>query len=225
MKQPRKAIQVSLIVLVLCGIMAVIDGFLKVNYLQKSIIKLVLFLCCPIIYLTQNNELKCKTQFIFNKKSLTLAIALGLGVFTIICGGYFLLKDIFDFSGITKSLTENIGVNRENFVYVSLYISFVNSLLEEFLFRGFAFLTLRQVSSQRFAHIFSASIFSLYHVAMMIGWFSSAVFLLVLSGLFAGGILFNYLNVKSGTIYPSCFVHMFANFAINFIGFILFGIF
>ena len=224
MKQPRKAIQVSMIVLILCGIMALVDGVLPVNYFQKSVIKLVLFLCCPIVYLAKNDELKCKTQFVFNRKSMMLAFGLALGVFAIIFGGYFLLKDIFDFSGITKSLTKNIGVNRENFVFVSLYISFVNSLLEEFLFRGFAFLTLRQVSSQRFAYIFSASIFSLYHVAMMIGWFTPAVFLLVLIGLFAGGVIFNYLNAKSGTIYPSWLVHMFANFAINFIGFILFGI-
>ena len=32
-----------------------------------------------------------------------------------------------------------MGVNAGNFVFVALYISIVNSLLEEFFFRGFAF--------------------------------------------------------------------------------------
>ena len=134
------------------------------------------------------------------------------------------MKDVFDFSGITSALTNNIGVNGDNFIFVSLYISFVNSLLEEFFFRGFSFLTLRRISSSKFAYIFSAAVFSLYHVAMMIGWFSAGVFIIILAGLFAGGLIFNYLNDKSGTIYPSWFVHMFANFAINTVGFILFGI-
>ena len=43
-------------------------------------------------------------------------------------------------------------------------------------------------------------------------------------GLIVGGCIFNYLNEKNDNIYPSWFVHMFANFAINTVGFILFGI-
>ena len=137
---------------------------------------------------------------------------------------YFLLKDVFDFSAVTTTLTANIGVNGKNFIFVSLYISFINSLLEEFFFRGFAFLTLKKRASRFYAYCFSALIFALYHVAMMIGWFSWEVFAIILLGLFVGGLLFNVLNEKSNTIYPSWFVHMFANFAINTVGFILFGI-
>ena len=159
-----------------------------------------------------------------DKGGLGLALGLCLGMYAVILGGYLLLKDVFDFSAITGALTGNIGVSRDNFVFVSLYISFVNSLLEEFFFRGFAFLTLMRMTTKRFAYLFSAAAFTLYHVAMMIGWFSISVFAIVLVGLFAGGLIFNYLNEKSGTIYPSWFVHMFANFAINTIGFLLFGI-
>ena len=39
-----------------------------------------------------------------------------------------------------------------------------------------------------------------------------------------GGCIFNYLNEMNGNIYPSWFVHMFANFGINTVGFILFGV-
>ena len=67
-------------------------------------------------------------------------------------------------------------------------------------------------------------VFALYHVAMMIGWFSLPIFIIVMAGLFAGGLIFNYLNEKSGTVYPSGLLHMCANFAINTVGFILFGI-
>ena len=56
---------------------------------------------------------------------------------------------------------------------------------------------------------------------------TAAVFLtvvLILSGLIAGGLIFNALNDRFGNIYPSWFVHMAANFAINTIGFILFDV-
>ena len=67
-------------------------------------------------------------------------------------------------------------------------------------------------------------VFALYHIAMMTGWFSIWVFAIALLGLFLGGLIFNYLNEKSDNIYTSWFVHMSANFAINTIGFMLFGI-
>ena len=212
------------IVIGFCVIMALVDGVLKANYFAKSAIKLVLFLGFPALYARMDQELQIKPLFRMDKGGLGLALGLCLGVYAVILGGYLLLKDVFDFSAITGALTGNIGVSRDNFVFVSLYISFVNSLLEEFFFRGFAFLTLMRMTTKQFAYLFSAAAFTLYHVVLMIGWFSISVFAIVLVGLFAGGLIFNYLNEKSGTIYPSWFVHMFANFAINTIGFLLFGI-
>ena len=84
-----------------------------------------------------------------------------------------------------------------------------------------AYRKLNILSREELAYVFSATAFSLYHVAMMIGWFSPALFLLVMAGLMAGGMIFNYLNEKLDTIYCSWLTHMFANFAINTIGFIL----
>ncbi|MBQ9757290.1 MAG: CPBP family intramembrane metalloprotease [Clostridia bacterium] len=204
--------------------MAIIDGILQADYAIKSAIKLVIFLGLPALYTLSDKKLQIKTLFVMNRRGIGLALCLGILIYFIILGGYLLLKNVFDFSAITTSLTDNIGVNRDNFIFVSLYISFVNSLLEEFFFRGFAFLTLKRVSTRKFAYLFSAIAFSIYHIAMMIGWFSVEVFLIVLIGLFVGGLIFNYLNEKSNTIYPSWFVHMFANFAINTVGFILFDI-
>ncbi|MBQ4518695.1 MAG: CPBP family intramembrane metalloprotease [Clostridia bacterium] len=204
--------------------MAVIDGVLKVDYAVKSIIKLALFLILPVIYSLFDKDINIKELFIPRKRGIKRSIILGISVYGIILGGYLLLKHIFDFSAITGALTKNIGVSGENFIFVSLYISFVNSLLEEFFFRGFAFLNLKRISGRRVAYLFSATVFAVYHIAMMVGWFRPAVFLIVMVGLFAGGLIFNYLNEKSGTVYPSWLVHMFANFAINTIGFMLFGI-
>ncbi len=56
---------------------------------------------------------------------------------------------------------------------------------------------------------------------MMAGWFDWWVFALAMLGLFVGGLLFNWLNAKQKNIYTSWLTHMFANFAINTIGFLL----
>ncbi len=220
----KKSVFMIVIIITFCIIMAVIDGILKADYFIKSIIKLVLFLILPVLYSLCDSDVKIKEVFIPKKNGIMPAIVLGLSVYVIIISGYFLFKNIFDFSSITTSLTNNIGVTSENFVFVSLYISFINSLLEEFFFRGFAFLNLKRIVGRRFAYLFSATVFAAYHIAMMIGWFNIGVFVIIMAGLFAGGMIFNYLNEKSSTIYPSWLVHMFANFAINTVGFILFGI-
>lgn len=224
MQNKKKIFTICSLVSIFCIIMAVVDGVLMADYFAKSAIKLVLFLGFPAVYAFFDKELSIKSLFKLKGKGLLLAVFLGVGVYAVILGGYLLLKDVFDFGNITGALTKNIGVTGKNFIYVSIYISFVNSLLEEFFFRGFAFLTLKNVSSRKFSYIFSAGVFAIYHVAMMTGWFSLPVFIIVMAGLFVGGLIFNYLNEKSGTVYPSWLLHMCANFAINTVGFILFGI-
>lgn len=220
----KKAILMVFIIAIFCIFMAIIDGVLKANYLTKSVIKFVLFLILPTIYSFYDKNIKIKQIFILNKKGIKLALILCVSVYIVILGGYFLFKNVFDFSKITGSLTNNIGVTGNNFIFVSLYISFVNSFLEEFFFRGFAFLTLKRITGRKFAYLFSAVVFAIYHIAMMIGWFKIDIFMLIMAGLLVGGLIFNYLNEKSETIYPSWLVHMFANFAINTVGFMLFGI-
>lgn len=220
----KKAILMVALTIIFCIFMAVIDGILKADYFMKSIIKILLFLVLPTVYSLYDKDIKLKEIFIPGKKGIAPAFFLCAAVYAVILGGYLLLKDVFDFSAVTGALTENIGVTGQNFIIVSIYISFVNSFLEEFFFRGFAFITLKKITSRKFAYLFSAAVFAIYHVAMMVDWFKLDVFLIVMAGLFAGGLIFNYLNEKSETIYPSWLVHMFANFAINTVGFMLFGI-
>ena len=105
-----------------------------------------------------------------------------------------------------------------------MYIAFLNSLLEEFFFRGFGFILLSKHAGRGFAFGFSALCFALYHLGMMNGWFSPGLLLLTVFGLFVGGCIFNYLNARCENIYPSWLVHMCANFAINTVGFMIFGL-
>ncbi len=214
---------VVLLVLLGCGIMALVDGLWKLDYWPKSGLKLLLFLLLPLLYSKRAGGLELGRLFSIKKQELLPAVALGAGVYTLIVGGYFLLRGVFDFSKVTGALTADIGVTGENFLWVALYISFVNSLLEEFFFRGFAFLGIRKLGQEKLAWFFSAGAFALYHIAMMGGWFSPLLLGLMIAGLFVGGLIFNFLNARSGSIWPSWLLHICANFAINTVGMLLFA--
>ena len=226
MKKDKKKIYIIITVLLSSIIMSIIDAYIQPTYFYKSINKIFLFMLIPMIYfvLYKDEFQQFKQLFIPKKKDFLLSLGLGGIVYIIIIVAYMIFKNWIDFSSIKDSLTSGVGVNANNFLYVAIYISFMNSLLEEFFFRGYAFILLKQKTNRIFAYVFSAGLFAFYHVGMTSGWFNGFIYVLAMFSLFVGGCIFNFLNEKCENIYASWFVHMFANFAINTIGCILFGI-
>ena len=218
-----KKLHIPILVIIACIVMGIVDAVIQPGYAIKSAIKIIMFLLIPIVYGLFFKEFNIKNLMKPDKKGLCIAICLGFVIYGVVLGAYWIFKDVFDFSALTGSLNETTGVNKSNFIWVAIYISFVNSLLEEFFFRGFSFITLKKLTSRRFAYVFSSMAFALYHIAMMIGWFGLPVILISLVGLFIGGMIFNRFDEKSENIYLSWLIHMFANFATNTIGFILFA--
>ena len=207
-----------------CLAMAWFEGILRPAYPVKSALKILAFLGCAGLYI-----LVCRDSTPFHafqkpeKRSLKLAAALAAGVFVLILSGYAILAPWLDLSAIPGNLGKKEGITAATFPFAALYISFGNSLLEEFFFRGFAFLGLKMTGCETLAWGFSALAFALYHVAIMDGWFTLPLFLLLTAGLALAGLLFNWLDRK-GSLWPSWLVHMGANLAINTIGLHLFGI-
>lgn len=206
-----------------CAAMAYIESVLRPIYPVKSALKWAVFAGCAVLYLLfSKNHTLLRAFSRPDRHSLRLAGALAAGVFVVITGGYLLLSPWLNLSSIIGNLGTKEGITSATFPFVALYISFGNSFLEEFFFRGFAFLSLREFCP-RFAWLFSALAFSLYHITIMDGWFSPALFLLLTAALVVAGLLFNWLD-RQGTLWPGWFVHMAANLAINTIGLHLFGI-
>ncbi len=203
-----------------------IDAFVHPPYFSKIPIKILFFLVLPLFYFVFNKEAfgDFKALFRFRKKGIRMSLLLGLGIYAVIVSGFFITRGIFDYSAVTSSLNSGMGITKDNFIYVALYISLMNSFLEEFFFRGFGFIIMKKYTSRIFAYLFSPILFAVYHVGMTAGMFDILLLILILLGLVAGGLIFNYLNEKNGNIYSSWFTHMFANFAINTVGFVLFSV-
>lgn len=209
----------------LCALlMGLVDGVLQPGYAVKSAIKVVLFLSAPGGYLLLDKSARQDIRALFRPRRKDLLIALGLGVtvYGVILGGYYLLRAPLDIDALALRLTADGGVSRDNFLWVSLYICLVNSLLEEILFRGFAFIALKKHTSRTFAYVFSALTFAVYHLGMFAGG-ASAISLLAMAALFLAGCALDFLNDKSGNIYVSWLVHMCANLGINTVGYLVFG--
>lgn len=226
MTDKRRAFAAVVITVLACVVMAVVDGIIEPPYAVKSAVKLVLFVALPITYMISTGDEKFRLRFVPRGSAAVYGAALGAGVciYAIIVGGYFLLRGVVDFSAVTTSLSEGEGVTRDNFIYVAVYISFVNSFCEELMFRGFSFGVLCDRASRRVAYVFSSVAFAVYHVAIMSGWFSPFMFVLLVAGLAAGGAIFDFVDDGAGTVYPSWIIHIFANLGINTVGLVLFGI-
>ena len=220
-KTKKSAIIILTLTLALCICMGLVDAVLSPPYAVKSAIKLFLFGAIPIIYLICTKSFAPRQLFSLQKKHLALILGLAVGIFSVIMVAFFALRGLIDFSSITDSVTADAGVTRENFVFVALYIALINSLLEEFFFRGFCFFGLLPLGAP-FAYIASALMFSAYHIAFMDGWLSPFIFALALLGMALGGCIFAFLNHKTKSLLPSWLVHMAANLATNLIGIIMF---
>ena len=203
---------ILLAVALCCAGMILTETVLRPGYLIKSALKLVLFLGTVLIF---------RPRRLLNREGAWAGVWLGAGIYALLLAAFFLLRPFIDLEAIAAGLLGKEGVDRGNFLWVALYISLVNSLLEELLFRGLAFLELRRHT--RFAGVFSAGAFAVYHIGILDGWFPPWIYGSCLAGLFAGGLVFNRLD-RRGSILPSWLAHAAANLAINTIGLMMFGL-
>ena len=213
---------VSVCVLVL--LMAPVDLWLAPNYWVKSGVKIVLFVIVPLVLNRVFKWVSLKELLTFRKKWRWQLIVASVFLYLFIVGIYLVFGQWFDLSGVTIMLEETLAINRGNFIFVALYIPVVNAFIEEFFFRGILFLALKKYLKLWHAYVLSAGIFSIYHIAIMTSWFSVPLFVLLIVSLFVAGLLFNWINEKTGSIYASYLIHAAGNLAINTIGLHLFGI-
>lgn len=210
------------LVVLACAAMAFVEGVLAPVYPVKTALKWLVFGGSVGLYVLLTGDRRPLAAFRKpERKALLPGAGLALIVFAGILGGYALLRPWLDLSAVTANLGGKEGITAATFPLVALYISFGNSMLEEFFFRGFAFLTAEQKTPC--VWLFSALAFALYHVAIMGSWFHPALFVLLTAALAVAGVLFNALD-REGTLWPAWLVHMAANLAINLIGMHLFGI-
>lgn len=203
-----------------------VEQYLMVNYLFKTLLKIILFVAIPYIYMKYIKIQSVKHSLslkYMRKKQFSYGIIFGILCFMIIIIAYLIFKKFIDFQGILNEMQSKSKITATNFIFVGLYITFVNSFLEEYFFRGYIFLNLYEGGNKVTSYIFSSLLFSLYHLTIFKSWFDIKIMFLALFGLFSVGILFNILDTKSKNFINSWIVHILADSAIILIGCRLFN--
>ena len=223
-KSCRKKLYALLIILiVVTSFMIIIDFIIKPEYAIKSICKIILFVVIPIVYLKFYGKIRLKDILTPRKKGIKHSILLGLLLYVIILGSFLIARNFLDFSTIIPSLKE-ANIDRSIFIYVALYIAFINSFIEEFFFRGFIFFSLLEITDRKWAYLIGSMFFAYYHMGMLTSMMNIVILIVSVVSLVVAGYILSYINEKNKNIYASWIVHMFANFSINTIGLTLFGI-
>jgi membrane protease YdiL (CAAX protease family) len=222
----KKKIYLILSITLLSLIITYVDAIIKPNYFTKIPFKIIAFLLIPILYFIVNKEEQpeLKKLFKYKKQDIIKGIKIGLPIYILMLISYFMTKNIINFSNVAPNLSKTMGITKDNYYLVALYIPLLNSFQEEFFFRGYGFIQLKKKTSRIFAYIFTSLMFSIYHIGMLIGSFDLIIIILLLIALIIGGCIFNYLNEKNDNIFNSWMCHLFIDLSISTIGLIIFGI-
>lgn len=206
--------------LLACILLYFVEQVIAVDYIVKTLLKIVLFISIPYFYIKFLKKSTLREFLNYRKidgKHLRMGLLFGAASFLIVLSAYYLLKGAIDLQSIAEGL-QSKKITPANFIGVGLYITLGNSFLEEFFFRGFVFLNLFELKLKRSAYIYSSLLFGLYHIGIFKTWFNIWLIGLALIGLVAIGFVFDWLDTKSENFINSWIVHILADSAVILIG-------
>ena len=200
-------------------VMTLTEKILQPNYFVKSLIKISV---TAFIFFSYSSIFKqnLKESIFFRKmkpaKNLYFFMAV---VFSGILLIFFMIRNYLDLPSIRQNLVSKEQLSKQNCLFIFGYIAIVNSFLEESLFRGlFSHLFEKH---QNYGILFSALMFSIYHLGIIDSWLNPAILIFCMIGLFLAGIFLQWICNHYDSVKASWLVHGCANLAIDTIGVIL----
>lgn len=222
----KKLLTIIISAVIAVAVMCAVESILQPGYVWKSAVKIAMFFGSVVLFYLLYRDEKLKNHFkIKNKKAFAICVIIALLTIGVIIGAYALIQDYVNPAQIKDSLLNKEKVSVDNFLYVALYISAVNSFLEEIFFRGLLFLQVKKLGYRKLAYNLSALFFAVYHIGIVSGWFNIWVFLLVIFLLYVAGVILNFAAEKCDSFLGSWVIHIAANIGINAIGCFVLGVF
>jgi membrane protease YdiL (CAAX protease family) len=142
------------------------------------------------------------------KKNLQNLLKVGVILSLIYIGGYFLLRSKLDFTRITEQLSNLIAVDASNIIMIGAFIIVINSLLEEFFWRGFLFKEMDLLTNKTFAYLSTGIAFSFHHIAFIYTWFDPIVNSIAIIGLVGFALIMNFLFYKFKDLFSLWIIHI-----------------
>ena len=146
----------------------------------------------------------------------TISALLGMGMIFVIASAYFLLGDLVLRSEDLHEILEPFGLTVPWKLAIGiLFWIFINSVLEEYVFRWFITSKLEQILGGKWRPILlSAGIFTLHHTIALAFFIDPLGNALASLGVFIGGVIFSWLYVQYRSIWVAWVAHALADVAI-----------
>ncbi len=150
---------------------------------------------------------------------------LGMGLATgLLLGGvifltwYFIGESLID-PQFFRSQIEKVGIgSKGRYLFICLYITLVNSLLEEYVWRWFVFRKCEILMGSKPAVLASGLFFTIHHVFALDAYFNWKLTVLGSLGVFMGGISWSWLYQKYRSVWPGYLSHVIVDAVILGIG-------
>ncbi|MCP3902503.1 MAG: CPBP family intramembrane metalloprotease [Planctomycetes bacterium] len=154
-----------------------------------------------------------------------VAFGLGVAISVVILGAMKLWGESWiDPEFLREEATRNgIGTKTRYLAAVAFWI-FINSVLEEYVYRWFIFRQCERLMPALPAVLVSALCFTVHHVFALLDQFDWRVTVLASVGVFIGGAIWSWLYLRYRSIWPGYLSHAIVDVAIFWIGWqIIFG--
>ncbi len=153
------------------------------------------------------------------REGWTVGVVSGVLIAGVILGAYFILgQEWIGVEGVLAKAREG-GLDRwPNYLGLVTYLTFINSLLEEYVWRWFVYVQLERWLGRGRAVVGAALAFTLHHVIALTVQFDLRVTILGSVGVFVGGLIWSWCYGRYRSIWPGYVSHIGADAAIFWVG-------
>ncbi|GAA6615994.1 CPBP family intramembrane glutamic endopeptidase [Scytonema sp. NUACC26] len=189
-----------------------------------ALLSKIWLLVVPIVWLFYVDKGDLKIQFA-KGRDLLAGVGLGLLMFSIISIAYWLLRSQWIDVEFVRDRARQVGLNSLTIYSVgAAYWIFINSLLEEFVWRYFVYRKCEILVPSPVAVVLSALLFTIHHTIGLVAYFDWRATTLGSLGVFLAGAVWSWCYLTYRSIWPGYISHIFADIAIFMVGLqLLFG--
>lgn len=222
-RQKTKTILIA--VTIACTLLfALIEQLFRPDYIVKTILMITLYMIPAFAVHKANPNILYSDLFARPGKALPTVLMLGFGMFLFTRGCCDKLLPYLDLSVFAQRLKIYMGSYTDMALAVTVYLAAFDAIMGEFFFRGFSFLNLTHIASKRFAHLFSAAVFTAVSGVRMFGLFPPVIWLGLTAVMFPVGLLQSFMLIRFKTLYAPTAMHLGFNLGVYLTALTLLGL-
>ena len=151
-----------------------------------------------------------------NNGGWLVSLGLGIGIILVVIGAYVLLGEMMIDQQTLYELLEPVGLTTPaKLAGAILFWVFINSVLEEYVFRWFITSKLEELTGKKWTSVFlCAGIFTIHHTIALMMFINPLGTFIASLGVFIGGAIFSWIYLQYRSIWVAWVAHACADVAV-----------